>query len=181
MTKNEYIEKPILIEKKSHFDARGYFKETYRKEWFLGIDNSEFNQDNLSFSVNKGTLRGMHLQKNPFAQSKIVQCLQGKILDIVVDLRTDSKNYKNHFKYELEGKDNSILYVPIGFAHGFLTLENNTMVSYKVNNYYNPGSEISISWKDPALNLPWPMNEKDIILTKKDSEAPYLNQLNIDF
>ena len=181
MAQSNFIEEPLLLDKECYFDQRGYFKETYRKEWFQEIDNSEFNQDNLSFSLSKGTLRGMHLQKHPFAQSKIVQCLQGKIIDIVVDLRSESKNYTKYFKYEMEGKDNLILYVPQGFAHGFLTLEENTMVLYKVNNYYDPESEISISWNDPILNLPWPMKEEDIILAKKDSEAISFNELDIKF
>ena len=104
MAQSNFIEEPLLLDKECYFDQRGYFKETYRKEWFQEIDNSEFNQDNLSFSISKGTLRGMHFAKHPFAQSKIVQCLQGKIIDIVVDLRSESKNYTKYFKYEMEEK-----------------------------------------------------------------------------
>ena len=180
MKKDNFID-PILLEKESFRDERGFFKETYRKKWFHDIDNSDFVQDNLSFSKKIGTLRGMHLQKKPFAQSKIVQCLNGHILDVVVDLRKKSKNYLKNYSYNLKGEDNFILYVPEGFAHGFITLEKNTLVTYKVNNYYSPKNEISISWKDPAMNITWPLTEDEITLADKDLNAASLYEHNLNF
>ena len=102
-------------------------------------------------------------------------------MDVVVDLRKKSKNYLKNYSYNLKGEDNFILYVPEGFAHGFITLEKNTLVTYKVNNYYSPKNEISISWKDPAMNITWPLNEDEITLADKDLNAPSLDEHNLNF
>lgn len=167
------IETPIkdllVIEPKVWKDARGYFYESYNAKAFeaAGI-HAVFIQDNQSFSQ-KGTLRGLHAQAPPFAQGKLVRVIQGSVLDVAVDIRKDSATYGQHFTIELSGENHKQLWMPPGFLHGFLTLENNTIFTYKVTNYYDRHSEIGVMWNDPALNVNWGNIERsEILLSDKD-------------
>ncbi len=167
------IETPIkdllVIEPKVWKDTRGYFYESYNAKAFeaAGI-HAVFIQDNQSFSQ-KGTLRGLHAQAPPFAQGKLVRVIQGSVLDVAVDIRKDSATYGQHFTIELSGENHKQLWMPPGFLHGFLTLENNTIFTYKVTNYYDRHSEIGVMWNDPALNVNWGNIERsEIFLSDKD-------------
>ena len=144
------IIQPIVFE-----DERGYFYESFSKKLFLqhGIE-TDFIQDNQSLSQ-AGVLRGMHCQNPPFAQGKLVRVIKGSILDVAVDLRKKSPSYGEHFKIELNETNKTMLWIPHGFAHGFLTLENNTIFSYKCSNYYNRASEDCILWNDKDLAINW--------------------------
>lgn len=173
----------LVIEPKVWNDNRGYFYESYNARLFSdsGVDTN-FIQDNQSFSQ-RGTLRGLHAQKPPFAQGKLVRVIQGSVLDVAVDIRKDSPTYGQHFSIELSGKNHRQLWIPAGFLHGFLTIEDNTIFTYKVNNYYDKNSEIGVIWNDPDLNIQWTDNikseelilsDKDIILPAfKDFESPF--------
>ncbi|MCC7332420.1 MAG: dTDP-4-dehydrorhamnose 3,5-epimerase [Flavobacteriales bacterium] len=150
-------------------DARGCFYETYNKIIFQknGI-NTEFVQDNQSLSK-KNVLRGLHFQKNPHSQGKLVRVIQGSVLDVVVDIRKSSETFGKHFKIKLSSENNTMLYIPEGFAHGFLALEDNTIFSYKCTNFYNKESECSILWSDKSLSIDWGIENP--ILTDKDHQA----------
>ena len=143
----------VLISIEAYEDSRGYFKENYNKRDFkaLGVEG-DFIQDNLSFSLKKGTIRGLHFQKEPYQQSKIVYVLAGKILDVFVDIRPESKDYGKYGSVELTNSSGCI-YIPSGFAHGFCTLENDTIISYKVDNLYSPEYDSGILWNDKDLNI----------------------------
>lgn len=160
-----YILKPKVFE-----DQRGYFFESYNKEEFLrlGIDQN-FVQDNESKSM-KGVLRGLHYQKPPFAQGKLVRVMRGSVLDVAVDLRKNSPTYGQWSSVELTQDNKWMYWVPPGFAHGFVTLEDNTVFFYKCTNVYNKASEGSIRWNDPDLNINW--NIDNPILSEKDQQAP---------
>lgn len=172
------IETPIkdllVFEPKIWKDSRGYFYESFSQKIFneAGID-ATFVQDNQSFSQ-KGTLRGLHAQSAPFAQGKLVRVIQGKVIDFAVDIRKNSPTYGQHFGIELSGENHKQLWVPPGFLHGFLTLEDDTIFTYKVTNYYDKASEIGVMWNDPTLNINWAahldaskflLSEKDLVLT----------------
>ncbi len=156
----------FIIQPKVFEDDRGYFYESYSKLNFekAGII-AEFVQDNQSLSQ-KGVLRGLHFQNPPFAQGKLVRTIKGSILDVAVDLRKKSKTYGQHFDIILNESNKTMLWIPPGFAHGFLTLENNTIFSYKCTNTYNKASEDSIIWNDPTINIKWGINNP--ILSEKD-------------
>jgi len=148
----------LLIVKPQVFrDARGFFVESYNRERFhvAGID-TEFVQDNHSKS-SKGTLRGLHFQTTP-GQVKMIRCTRGRIWDVAVDIRPGSATYGQHFGIELTPDECTMLYIPIGFAHGFLVLEDDTEVQYKCSNVYNPATEAGIAWDDADLNVPWPLD-----------------------
>ena len=142
-----------ILEPRVFEDVRGYFLESYNKETFkkIGID-VDFVQDNQSLS-SKGTLRGLHFQKPPYAQAKLVRVITGSILDVAVDIRTDSKTYGEYFSLVLSGKNKRMLYIPEGFAHGFLALEDNTLIQYKCSDLYNKESEGGIVWNDSVTFL----------------------------
>ncbi len=159
-----------IYELKKHRDSRGYFYEIFNKLDKNKFNLPIFNQDNISFSKNTGTLRGIHFQKNPFQQGKLISVINGKIQDIIVDIRKKSKNYGNYMSIILSKKNNKQVYIPPGFAHGFLTLENNTLVAYKVSRKYNKKSEVSILWDDKDLKIKWQINKKPI-LSKKDKNG----------
>ncbi len=155
-------------------DPRGYFFESYSKKSFVeaGI-TGDFVQSNQSLSQ-KGVLRGLHFQAPPHAQSKLVRVIQGSVLDVAVDVRKNSPTYGQHFSIVLSAENKKMFYVPVGFAHGFLTLEDNTIFSYKCGNYYNKASEQGILWNDTTLNIDWGIN--DPILSEKDMEnSSFLN------
>lgn len=159
-------------------DHRGFFSETYNKRALAeaGLD-LEFVQDNHSLSAQKGTLRGLHFQTPPFGQDKLVRVTRGAILDVAVDLRRGSPTYGQHVSAELSAENWSQLLVPIGFAHGFVTLEPDTEVLYKVTQYYSPECDRGLLWNDPDLGIPWPVAEADAILSDKDRKHPRLRDL----
>jgi dTDP-4-dehydrorhamnose 3,5-epimerase len=150
-------------------DNRGYFFESFNEQKFnqLAGLNIHFVQDNQAKS-NRGILRGLHFQKGEHAQAKLVRVLQGKVIDIAVDLRKDSPTYLQHVAVELSAENNLQLFVPRGFAHGYSVLEDNTIFFYKCDNFYNKESEGGIFYADPKLNINWQLNEDEIILSEKD-------------
>ena len=164
-----------IIEPTVFGDHRGYFYESYRKDRFA--ENGivfDFVQDNQSLSK-KGILRGLHFQKPPFAQGKLVRVIAGSVLDVAVDIRKDSKTYGQHVSVKLSAENHRMLWVPPGFAHGFLTLEDHTIFSYKCTAYYNKESEDAVRWNSPALHIDWGVDHP--ILSEKDEAA----QLFSDF
>ncbi len=170
-----------LIVPTRHVDNRGFFAEIYTRKKYIEIGiHDEFVQDNHSLSKHAGTLRGLHFQAPPFAQAKLVRCGKGAIFDVVVDIRKGSPNYGNWKGYHLTEKNGHQIYIPIGFAHGFVTLEDNSEIVYKCSNYYNQKKELSIVWNDPDINIKWPLNTQPII-GKKDKHAPLLRELNSPF
>lgn len=163
----------LLLEPTVHEDERGYFIETYQRERFRewGID-CEFVQDNHSFSKQAGTIRGLHFQLPPMAQTKLVQVTQGAIFDVVVDLRRGSETFGRWVTADLTAQNHRQLLVPKGFAHGFCTLMDNTYVTYKVDQYYSKECERGIAWDDPTLGIDWPAVRP--ILSDKDRGFPTL-------
>lgn len=170
----------VIIEPKIHGDYRGWFTETYSKTKLneSGI-NLNFVQDNHSMSAEKGTLRGLHVQKYPKAQTKLVRCTRGKILDVAVDLRKGSSTYMDWFSIELSEDNKKQLLIPKGFAHGFVTLTDNAEVQYKVDEYYAPEHDRSIRFDDPDIGVEW--NIDIPILSEKDLNAPWLKNCDINF
>ncbi len=150
-------------------DNRGHFSETYncRRYADAGID-AVFVQDNRSFSAKKGTIRGLHFQTAPFAQAKLVHVARGAIFDVAVDIRAGSPTFGKHVSATLSARDGNQIYLPIGFAHGLMTLEPDTEVLYKVSSYYSPAHEISVLWNDPALAIDWPSGGGEPVLSPKD-------------
>lgn len=170
----------ILIDLKVHGDERGYFTETFRKdslEQFLGY-SVNFIQDNESKS-SLGVLRGLHYQLPPVAQAKLVRVLQGKILDVALDIRKSSPSFGKHVAIELSAAKQQQLFIPAGFAHGFLVLEEGTIINYKVDNYYSPEHERGIAFNDPAINIDWGMSTNEIQLSAKDAKQPLLAQADV--
>ena len=161
-----FIEDLLIIDPQLFKDDRGFFYESYNKNNLDKVINVDFVQDNESKS-NKGVIRGLHFQLPPFEQTKLVRCVSGKILDVVVDLRISSKTYGKFFSIELSSENNKQLFVPKGFAHGFQVLSETAIVSYKVDNYYNPKSDAGIIWNDKDLSIVWNLDIKPII-SKKD-------------
>jgi dTDP-4-dehydrorhamnose 3,5-epimerase len=169
----------LIIEPKVFEDDRGYFYEPFNKLAFekhaLEVN---FVQDNQSLSQ-KGVLRGLHFQNPPYAQGKLVRVITGAVLDVAVDIRKNSPTYGQHFDIELTEKNKTILWIPPGFAHGFLTLADNTIFSYKCTNYYNKASEDCILWNDPDININW--NVKDPVLSKKDMQGTLFKNFKSQF
>ena len=166
------IEGLLIIEPRVFPDDRGYFYESYNKNKFAeaGITH-EFVQDNQSFSQ-KGALRGLHGQANPFAQGKLVRVLQGSVLDVAVDIRKNSPTYGQHLTVELSGTNHLQLWIPPGFLHGFVTLEDDTIFTYKVTNFYDKASEIGVIWNDPTLGICWGVDVREVLLSPKDEVLP---------
>ena len=165
----------FIIEPQIFEDTRGFFLESYNYNDFkeLGIENI-FVQDNHSKS-SKGVLRGLHFQKGEYSQAKLVRVLKGAVLDIAIDLRKNSKTFGKYVAVELNGKNKRMLFIPRGFAHGFLTLEDDTEFIYKCDNFYNPKSEAGIMWNDKDLNIEWNfkkygINENELIISEKDKK-----------
>ena len=165
----------VRITPKRFEDARGWFSETYRRDRFVaaGIE-AEFVQDNQSFSRPAGTLRGIHFQSPPHAQAKLVRCLQGRIWDVAVDLRQGSPTYGQSVAAELTADKGEQLYIPAGFGHAFLTLEPDTQVAYKVDDFYAPECDGGIRWDDPDLAISWPLPGAAPELSDKDKKLPLL-------
>ena len=158
-----FIEDLLIIEPQLFKDERGFFYESYNKN-NLDID-IDFVQDNESKSY-KGVIRGLHFQAPPFEQTKLVRCISGNILDVAVDLRTNSKTYGKSFSIELSSENNKQLFVPKGFAHGFQILSEEAIVNYKVDNFYNPKSDSGIIWNDKDLSIDWNLDFKPILSIK---------------
>ncbi len=166
----------FVIEPRIFNDQRGFFTETYNKRVFE--DNGfrvDFVQDNQSFSKEKGVLRGLHFQKPPYAQTKLVRTLRGSVYDVIVDLRKSSATFGKWIGVELSAENMKMLLVPKGFAHAFCTLEPESVVFYKVDNFYAPKSEGGIIWNDPVLDIKWPF--KDILLSDKDRLLPLMSEI----
>ncbi len=171
-----------LLKPERFTDSRGFFSETYNKRSFAlaGID-LDFVQDNHSRSEKKGTLRGLHFQSPPFAQDKLVRVLAGAIFDVALDIRHGSPTFGQHVSSIVSADDWSQLFVPIGFAHGFCTLEPYTEVLYKVSNYYSRDHELGLNWADPELGIDWPVSSAEAVLSEKDRQHPDLKNLSIIF
>jgi dTDP-4-dehydrorhamnose 3,5-epimerase len=167
-----------MIVPRIHRDHRGFFSETYSKAGLsaLGV-NLEFVQDNHSLSIERGVVRGLHFQIPPFAHGKLVRVIRGSIFDVAVDLRRGSQTYGKHVARVISAADWNQFLVPIGFAHGFCTLEANTQVIYKVTNYYSPEHDRGLLWNDPDLRIGWPITENEAILSDKDRKQARLCEL----
>ena len=166
----------LIIEPKVWEDPRGYFFESFHQQRYAehGI-NEGFIQDNQSKSQ-KGVLRGLHYQNPPFAQGKLVQVIAGAVLDVAVDIRKESPTYGQHVSIELSGRDKKQFWIPTGFAHGFVTLEDDTIFSYKCTNVYHPESEGGIMWNDPDLNIDWKITDPQV--SNRDLDHPLFRDLN---
>lgn len=173
------IKDVIIIEPSIYGDSRGYFVETFRAdklEEFLGY-KINFCQDNESKS-SKGVLRGLHYQLHPAAQTKLVRVIQGKVLDVAVDIRKNSPTFGQHVAVELSSENKKQLLVPRGFAHGFVVLEDDTIFAYKVDNYYSPKNDRGIAFNDKDLNIDWILDHNELNLSAKDTKQPLLKDTN---
>lgn len=169
------IDGVLIITPKFFGDDRGWFTETYSKKALAEAGfNKEFVQDNHSFSKIVGTVRGLHYQTEPIGQDKLVRCVRGAILDVVVDIREGSPTYGKHVSVELDPKSGRQILVPIGMAHGFCTIQADSEVVYKVTNFYSQANDGGIRWNDPALKIDWPVSEDAAQLSQKDANAPFL-------
>jgi dTDP-4-dehydrorhamnose 3,5-epimerase len=157
-------------------DERGYFFESFNQRTFNEAVGEEiiFVQDNESLS-SKNVLRGMHFQTPPYAQGKLVRVTQGAVLDVAVDLRKNSKTYGQYHKCVLSAKNKKQFWIPAGFAHGFLTLEENTVFNYKCTNYYNQASELALNWNDPSLAIEWELNTAPVLSAKDQNNPAFTN------
>lgn len=170
----------VVIEPQVFGDKRGWFYESYSKKKLLdlGID-VDFVQDNRSFSAQKGTIRGLHCQTHPMAQSKLLTCLRGEILDVAVDIREGSPTYMKWVAVKLTGENKKMFFIPKGCLHGFVTLTDDVEVSYKVDEYYAPDNDRSIRFDDPAIGVDWGIDNP--ILSAKDQNAPLLKDSDVKF
>lgn len=176
------IEGVVIIEPTLHSDNRGYFFESFNERDFAkatGI-TTHFVQDNESRSA-EGVVRGLHLQLPPYAQSKLVRVIEGEILDIAVDIRRGSPTFGHHVAIRLSGENHRQLFIPRGFAHGFIALRGDTIVQYKCDNYYAPECERTILWNDPALNIDWGRDGQLVTLSSRDSMAKTLDECDTLF
>lgn len=173
---------PILLCPRRFGDARGWFMETYSEAAALvaGID-VRFVQDNQSFSATEGTIRGLHFQRPPHAQAKLVRCVQGSIMDYAVDVRRGSPTYGQYVAAKLTAGGGEQLFVPVGFAHGFITLEPNVEIAYKVSGIYAPDCDGGIVWNDPTISIEWPLPASGAVLSDKDKILPTLAEFDSPF
>jgi dTDP-4-dehydrorhamnose 3,5-epimerase len=171
-----------VITPAKHGDHRGFFSEVYNRRSFeqAGLDLT-FVQDNHSFSAEVGTIRGLHFQSPPFAQDKLVRVTRGRVLDVAVDLRRSSKTFGRHFGIELSGENWRQLLIPIGFAHGYCTLEPDTELLYKVTNFYSAANDLGLAFDDPALAIDWGVDLARARLSEKDRRQPRLADLPFVF
>ena len=171
----------IIIEPTVFGDARGYFLESYNQKKFEEVvGKTSFVQDNESKS-SKGVLRGLHFQKPPFEQAKLVRCIDGEVLDVAVDIRKNSKTYGKHVSVLLSGENKRQLFVPRGFAHGFLVLSNSATFAYKVDNIYAPEYDSGIKYNDKDLNINWSLTENEVQLSLKDKNLSFFKDLDSPF
>lgn len=172
------IEGPLEIVPRKIADQRGYFSEIFRLGAFAErAGEVEFVQDNQSLSVAPGTIRGIHFQSEPFAQGKLVRCLAGRVFDVAVDLRQDSASFGRWIGVTLSPEENNQLWIPVGFGHAFCTLEPNSIISYRVTNYYSPECDKGVAWNDPDIAIDWPALADADTLSAKDRAQPSLAQL----
>jgi len=173
---------PLSIVPKRHVDGRGWFSEIFHEKRLrdLGI-TCRFVQDNQAISRRAGTLRGLHFQLPPAAQAKLVSVLRGRILDVAVDIRSGSPTFGKYVSIELSAENGRQLYIPVGFAHGYLTLEDDVVLVYKVSDYYAPAYDSGICWNDPDIAIPWPFKDTDIIASDKDRRLPLLKEFASPF
>lgn len=175
------IPEVIIIEPKVFKDERGYFFESFNQaEFDKNIKEVTFVQDNESKST-KGVLRGLHFQTPPYAQAKLVRCIQGKVLDVAVDVRKNSPTYGKHVAVELSEENKKQLFIPRGFAHGFVVLSETATFAYKVDNIYAPQCDSGIIWNDETLNINWQINEEEVVLSSKDEKLSSFQALASPF
>lgn len=173
------IQGVYIIEPKVFGDSRGYFFESYsRREFEAKVGPVEFVQDNESKSC-YGVVRGLHFQKPPHAQAKLVRVVKGKVLDVAVDLRKDSPTFGKYMSVELSDENHRQVFIPKGFAHGFSVLSEEAVFQYKCDDYYAPETECAIAWNDPELNIDWRIPADKVILSEKDKRHPGLKDLNL--
>jgi len=168
------LEGVLIIEPQVFGDARGWFMETYHKQKTPQIV-CDFVQDNQSYSAQKGTLRGIHFQKPPMEQAKLIRCTRGAIMDFAVDIRPESKTYKKWVGVELTEENKKQIFIPRGFGHGFIALTDDVEIQYKADNYYSPEHDSAILWSDPDIGIDWGV--KDPIVSEKDKKAPLLKEI----
>jgi len=172
------ISGPALIQPKMIRDDRGFFMEAYKDAWFReNIENVVFVQDNQSLSRQVGTIRGLHYQRAPFGQGKLVRCLKGAIFDVAVDIRPDSETFGHWIGETLTAEQGEQLWIPDGFAHGFCTLEPDTEVFYKVTNPYSRDHDAGLAFDDPEIGIEWPLDVSEAVLSEKDKVQPPLASL----
>jgi dTDP-4-dehydrorhamnose 3,5-epimerase len=180
----EHLEIPdvILVTPRRHVDSRGFFSETFRADAFEanGLEY-RFVQDNHACSTQRGVLRGLHFQLMPHAQGKLVRCTRGAIFDVAVDIRAGSPTYRRHVAVELSAANWKQLWIPSGFAHGYVTLEEQCEIIYKVTDYYAPECDRGIAWNDPALAIDWRLSHSEVILSEKDRKQPRLSEIPLAF
>jgi dTDP-4-dehydrorhamnose 3,5-epimerase len=171
----------IVIEPTVFGDARGYFLESYNQKKFEEVVGKiSFVQDNESKSY-KGVLRGLHFQKPPFDQAKLVRCIEGEVLDVAVDIRKNSSTYGQHVAILLSGENKRQLFVPRGFAHGFVVLSDSATFAYKVDNIYAPDHDAGIRWNDKELNIQWGLEDIEVMASEKDAELPLFSKFKSPF
>ena len=175
------IEGPVIIEPKVFGDSRGYFFESFSQRDFQAqVQNINFVQDNESMSV-YGVMRGLHFQRPPYAQSKLVRCVKGKVLDVVVDIRKGSPTYGQHVAVELSEENHRQMFIPRGFAHGFAVLSETAVFQYKCDNFYAPEADGGISIQDDSLGIEWGIPAEDVVLSGKDMNHPLLKDFDSPF
>ncbi len=174
------IEGVVIIEPKIFGDSRGYFFESYNQRDFADVIDTTFVQDNESLSC-YGVVRGLHFQRPPYAQSKLVRVVSGCVLDVAVDIRRESPTYGQHVSVELSEDNHRQLFLPKGMAHGFAVLSPRSVFQYKCDNFYHPDAEGAIAWDDPVLNIDWHLPAEAIILSEKDKHHPLFNQFTSPF
>lgn len=174
------IEGVVIIEPKIFGDSRGYFFESYNQRDFADVTDTTFVQDNESLSC-YGVVRGLHFQRPPYAQSKLVRVVSGCVLDVAVDIRRESPTYGQHVSVELNEDNHRQLFLPKGMAHGFAVLSPRAVFQYKCDNFYHPDAEGAIAWDDPVLNIDWHLPVEAIILSEKDKHHPLFNQFTSPF
>ena len=167
------IEGPVIIEPRVFYDHRGYFFESFSlREFEANVQKINFVQDNESLSAKRGVIRALHFQKGEAAQAKLIRVVQGRVLDVAVDIRPESPTYGKYVSVELSAENKRMFFIPRGFAHGYLVLEDNTIFQYKCDNYYAPEMEGTYRWNDPVLAIDWGIDPKEVILSARDAEAP---------
>ena len=172
------IEGVVIVEPKVFGDERGYFMESFSERDFeahTGL-NVRFVQDNESCSK-RGVLRGLHFQREPYAQAKLVRVVRGRVLDVAVDIRPESPTFGKYVMTELSGDNHRQMFIPKGFAHGYVVLEDDTVFQYKCDEYYHPEAEGGIAWNDPQIGIEWPIAEGAVILSEKDQNRPLLSEI----
>ena len=183
--KNKPFNGPLLFKPKIFFDERGFFMESFNMNIFHNIisNNDEVTSEKITFvqdnhsSSKKGVLRGLHFQDSPFAQGKLVRCISGEVFDVVIDIRKNSKSFGIWAGVFLSAKNFKQLWIPKGFAHGFLAISDNSELFYKTTNFWEKNYEKTIRWNDPKIGIEWPYIDAEYIISEKDSKAPFFNQI----